>query len=157
MNAKARADAALAALEAEAARGAGYAWPDRSCVSLIEAVCAALGGRAPDYAAFRTQGERQAARTAIARYGSLGSGHQQILQAAGWSKMPLEAPVLACDAVSCEGRVVMADGTEYAPRRAEAHWTGVVGPEGLVWGWTPHGLSTVAQGAVSHVTRLKGG
>ena len=148
-----RAHAAQTALELEG-RGEAYAWPERSCVSLIRALCAALGAPEPDHAAFLSRTEGQAASLARRRHGSLGAAHQAVLAAACWRPAEGMEPG---DVVSIPGRVVLADLSVYAPKGAGLEWTGIVGPDYMAWGWGPRGLFVVREGAEpAFITRYGG-
>ena len=148
--------AALKAIEAQAARGRAYQWPERSCVSLVQAVCAALGVARPDYGDFTRLTEARAVVLALRRYGGMANGHQALLQLVGWSPIHDSAALEACDVVSMGGVVVLSDYSRHDPPCPEGvEWTGVVGPDGHVWGWGPTGLVTVASGIPCRVTRWR--
>lgn len=148
-----RAAVALQVLEEAAASGPGYKWPERSCVSLVEATCAALGRQAPAYGPWRKLGEGRATVAVLRTYGGMGAGHQAGLRAVGWSPMEVGEPLLACDVVSFNGEVVLADYTRHAPKRDGVDFTGLAGPDGHVWGWGANGLSHVVEGRIGRVTR----
>ena len=138
-----RAQAASDALESEGA-GVAYAWPERSCVSLIRALCEALDAPAPDHSDFLALSEGRAASLARKRHGSFGAAHQAVLSAAGWMAAGAVEP--GC-VVSIEGRVELSDLSVYEPRADGLEWTGIVGPDYMTWGWGPHGLATVRSAA----------
>ena len=148
-----RAALALKVLEEAAASGSGYKWPERSCVSLVEATCAALGRQAPAYGPWCRLGEGRATVAVLRSYGGMGAGHQSGLRAVGWNPVEADAPLLACDVVSYKGEVMLADYTRHVPKRAGMDFTGLVGPDGHVWGWGANGLSHVVEGKIGRVTR----
>ena len=147
--------AAVRALEAENARslGAGYAWRERDCTSLVDALAAALGHEfTPDYAAFRALDEPRATALAIQRYGSLGETHQQILCDTGLWAEANGSPEDG-DVASVEGRVDFGHCV-YDPPRDTLQLTGIV-QGGRFWSWQPVGLASVPMvgASVSHLTR----
>ena len=148
-------DPAKAVLEALRSEDAGgYRWPDRSCVSLICALCRALGVPEPAYGPWLRLSEPEAARKAFAEYGGMGQGHQAGLVATGhWDAQ--EPPARAGDVVSWEGVVRTMNGTVYTPPYEWAHATGVCGIHGLRWMWTHQGLDRVAPCPEAFVTRVK--
>lgn len=148
------AEAVLEALRSEGASGEGYRWPDRSCVSLIRALCRALGVPEPAYGPWLALSERDAGAKALAEYGGMGPGHQAGLLATGhWEAV--EPPARAGDVVSWEGVVRTANGTVYAPPAPWAHGTGICGIHGFRWLWTLKGLDRVEPGPEAFVTRVK--
>ena len=168
-----RADAALRAIESEAGRGSSYEWGERDCSTLIRSVCRELGCVEPPYGdGWASLAEGRAAVRAVREFGSLGDAHQQALilhsgwsavtrlDSVGWARRNRRvvewpcARLQPCDVVSYAGEVEMTDGTRYEPKREELHWTGVVGPECRVWGWTSRGLSTLVSGVLVRLTRM---
>ena len=139
------AEAVLAALADEGASGLGSEWPGRSCVSLIRALCRALGVPEPAYAPWEALGERQAGRDAIAAFGCMAAGHQGGLVATGhWEAVePDGAHPRPGDVLSWEGVVVARNGEVYTPPKPQAQATGVCGIRGFRWIWTRAGLSPV--------------
>ena len=134
-------DAALEAIEAEAARAGGYAWPERSCVSLIEEMCRRAGSPAPDYAEARALPERRCMAAALARHGTLARAHGAILAATGaWVAVPPDLPV-AGRICALSGDVHGRDGTVYRPPRPGCELLALVGPDGMPWMWSPNGLT----------------
>lgn len=151
-------EAVLAALHEEGASGEGSAWPERSCVSLVKALCRALDVPAPAYGPWEALGERQAARDAIAAFGCMGAGHQGGLVATGrWEAVdPATGHPQPGDVVSWDGQVQASSGEVYTPARPEAQATGVCGVYGFRWLWMPSGLSTVhTPRRVAYITRVK--
>ena len=64
-------------LEAEALTNAmsstpGYQWPSRSCITLIESLCEAMGLEVPDYKEWKDLEEGRSCVIAINKYSSLG-------------------------------------------------------------------------------------
>ena len=176
------AEAVLDALDAEGASGLGFAWPERSCVSLVKALCAALGVPVPAYGPWEALGQRQATAACLDRYGSMGAAHQTGLVETGhWQAverepcafLPKDRPgevrpedlglhegelVLHTrpgDVLSWEGVVLTANEEVYEPPAAGCDMTGVCGVHGLRWVWTRQGLSHVVEGELGHVTRIK--
>ena len=148
------AKAVLAALDEEGASGEGYQWPDRSCVSLIRALCRHGGTPEPSYAPWEALSEREAASRAVREYGSMGAGHQAGLAATGaWEAV--EGHPRPGDVVSWRGRVETMNGEVYDPPAEGFEATGVCGVYGFRWMWTGKGLSTVVRGEVGYVTRMK--
>ena len=150
--------AVLAALTAEGASGGGGSWPERSCVSLIRAVCRELGVPAPPYEPWEALGEREAGRKAIAEFGSMAAGHQGGLVATGhWEAVDAEEGLpRPGDVVSFDGPVLARNGELYTPPRPEAQMTGLCGIYGMRWVWTPKGLTSVQTPyRASWITRAK--
>ena len=141
-------NAALRAIEGERGRanGEGYRWGVRDCSTLIQAVCGTLGVPFPraTYLPFRELPESRATILALRRYGSLGAGHCSALQDAGWTRLDPGELLEPCDVVSVSGTVRLASET-YNPARAELHYTGIVGPDCRIWGWTSRGLFPVIE------------
>ena len=152
------ADAALAALEAEGRSGLGSAWPGRSCLSLIRAICRAWGVPEPAYEPWEALSEAQAVRDAIAEFGSVAAGHQHGLVSTGhWEAVDAESGhPQPGDVVSWDGAVLAKNGDLYTPPRPEAQAAGLCGVFGYRWTWTTKGLSPVHTPIrVSHITRMK--
>ena len=119
-----------------------YRWGEHDCVSLVIDLCLHLGLKVPPgYAAWHGMNEGRATVLALRRWGSMASGHQAILMETGqWGPGEYQYPAV----VSYRGQVRCADGSIYWPARDGCEWTGTVGEDGRVWGWTPKGLSTVS-------------
>lgn len=147
--------AALRAIENESMRGQSYDWPDRSCVSLISALCRELGGAEPDYSPILADSEPRAAVKARKAHGGMGAGHQAVLIDAGWAAVDKASLVQPGDVVSLSGRIELVDLTVYdPPRETGTEWTGIVGPDCLVWGWGPRGITAVrSDGSPAFITR----
>lgn len=147
--------AVLAALAEEGASGEGYRWPDRSCVSLIRALCRAGWTSEPAYGSWLPMTEREAAVRALKEYGGMGAGHQAGLTATGaWEAVSFGHPRPG-DVVSWIGRVETMNGEVYDPPAAGFEATGVCGVYGFRWMWTTKGLSPVVRGEVGYVTRMR--
>ena len=149
-----KAAAALAAIEAQAATGSSYSWPDRSCVSLVEALCAALGVAAPAYGPWRKLREARATARVRRSYGGMGAGHQAGLTANGWQALDPSLPVEPGDVVSYAGLVVLSDWSRHDPTKPGIDFTGIAGPDGHVYGWGPGGIATVVEGVPGWLTRM---
>lgn len=155
-----RAEAVLAALEAEGRDGADAlpgSWPERSCASLVIALCRALGVPEPAYAPWLVLGEGEATRRVLGEYGSMGAAHQRGLVETGrWQAVDVgEGRPEPGDVLSWTGPVVTANGARYLPPSEGCEATGVCGVYGFRWYWSEGipGLSHVLQGQVSHITR----
>lgn len=134
-------EAALAALAAEAARPGGYSWPERSCVSLVEALCRAANTPPPDYGEWRSLGEVRATALALARHGTLGRAHGAVLARTGAWAAVRPGPPVAGAVRALAGTVTGRDGTVYRPPRPQCELVAVVGPDLVPWLWSPHGLT----------------
>ena len=154
------AQAALAALTEEGRSGLPYRWPNRSCVSLIRALCRHLGTPEPAYGPWEAMSEREAALKAVKGYTSMGTGHQAGLVATGrWRRVETKdadgrtvAP-RAGDVVSWTGEVLAANDEVYTPPAAGFEATGICGVHGIRWIWTQQGLCHVAAGTIGFITR----
>lgn len=139
--------AAKEAIEAEAARPGGYAWPDRSCVSLIEELSRRAAGVVPDYAEARRLSEARCMALALRRHASLAAAHGAILERTGaWARVEDEWPMPG-RVCALAGEVRGRDGTTYRPARPGCELLAVVGPEAMPWFWSPHGLTYAAEWA----------
>ena len=176
------ATAVLDALDAEGACGLGFVWPERSCVSLVKALCGALGLPSPAYGPWEAMGQRAATVACLERYGSMGAAHQAGLVETGhWMAVEREPCAFAAvdrpadlgpedlglpadervfhvrpgDVLSWDGVVLTANEEVYEPPMAGCDMTGVCGVYGLRWVWTRQGLSHVVEGELGRVTRPK--
>ena len=142
MDAARRERGALDAIAAEAVRSAvgGYAWGQRDCSTMIDALCAALGLTAPAYGEYRAKAEGRAAALALRRYGHLGAFHRALLlEAGGWHAVE-HGPLEAGDVVSIGVRVDLPYGAVADPGTRGLHLTGLV-CGWQWWSWGPHGLA----------------
>ena len=155
-----RAKAVLAALAEEGKDGADAlpgSWPERSCASLVMALCRALGAPEPAYAPWLALSEKAATVRVLSEYGSMGRAHQAGLVETGhWRAVDVrEGRPEPGDVLSWEGPVVTANGARYLPPSEGCEATGVCGVYGYRWYWSKGapGLSHVVQGKVSYITR----
>ena len=152
------AQAARSAVEGECARGGGggYRYGERDCLSLVEALCAAAGLPAPDYAPYRALSEGRAAGLAMRTHGSFGASHRAVLADTGrwqgWEGEAAPAPADG-DVVSVAGKVAYPYGA-YTPAREGMELTGIVAA-GQWWTWQPWGLAGLPLDGlpVSHLSR----
>ena len=83
--------------------GPGYSWPERSCLSIAESACLALGCNAfADREAVRTVSalsEGRAFVTALRRSGSFSEWFREELEPLGWSDEPVDDDGEPCDLV----------------------------------------------------------
>ena len=154
-----------------------YRWPERSCVSMVKALCGALGVPVPAYGPWEALGEREATKACLGQYGSMGTAHQTGLVETGhWEAVAPEPSAFRTedrppdraaddgslvfhprpgDVLSWAGRVLTANEEVHEPRYPGVDVTGVCGVYGIRWAWTRQGISAVVEGELSHVTRVK--
>ena len=156
------ATAVLAALEEEGASGLGYVWPERSCCSLVRALCRHLGTPEPAYGPWEALDERKAGVECVRSYGSMGVAHQTgLIQTGAWEHVAVKddeertvAPRPG-DVISFEGKVWADNGEVYTPPATGFEVTGVCGVYGFRWYWSAKGLATVALGTITRITRAR--
>ena len=148
-------DTARNVLEEEALKEGEHNWPDRCCMSLVLAVCAAFKTDSTAAVPFVKLPYERAVAKAIKEHGSLGNAYQQLLIAQGWKEIPVTDSVQPCDIISYNGRVHFADGSIYDPPVPGADWIGFVGPDCYSYGWGQHGLTMVDNGIHVRTTRCR--
>ena len=122
--------------------GKAYRWPDRSCVGLVKALCAARGLPVPDYAPYTEEREARGVVRCRRQYGDVAGLHWARLSDAGWVEGRREIGGV----VVVVPPVYFSDGTVYdGPKDVEAML--LVGDGGDLWAWTAKGFAKALEWA----------